>query len=128
MNDYKKIRVSPKYSNLKVIDTIAIHRKSLNYLSNNLAKYQDQKTVLVTHHAPSLKSIPIEYQDDILSAAYASDLEQFIGQNENLSLWIHGHIHHSWDYKINSTRVVCNPRGYPDQFNPTFDPELIIKV
>ena len=26
-------------------------------------------------------------------------------------LWIHGHTHDSFDYVVNGTRVVCNPRG-----------------
>lgn len=127
MMDYKKIRVSPKYSKLKVIDTIIIHKKSLNYLKQNIIKYKTKKIVLVTHHAPSKKSIPFIYKDDLVSAAYASDLEKFIEQH-NINLWIHGHIHESLDYNISSTRIICNPRGYPDELNYSFDPELVIEI
>ena len=28
------------------------------------------------------------------------------------SLWIHGHIHESFDYDVGNCRVLCNPRGY----------------
>jgi predicted phosphodiesterase len=30
-------------------------------------------------------------------------------------LWIHGHTHDPFDYEINGTRVICNPRGYPGE-------------
>lgn len=48
-----------------------------------------------------------------------------------MRLWIHGHTHDSFDYLLNGTRVVCNPRGYVKDGvneNPRFDPELMIEV
>ena len=44
-----------------------------------------------------------------MSAAFASDLDRLMGK---AALWIHGHTHDSFDYVLNGTRVVCNPRGY----------------
>ncbi len=38
-------------------------------------------------------------------------MEEII-ERYDIDLWIHGHIHAHSDYKINKTRVVCNPRGY----------------
>jgi hypothetical protein len=54
-------------------------------------------------------------------------------------LWIHGHTHDSTDYVIQTgqttTRVVCNPRGYPLSAagvlvfeNPGFKPGLIVEI
>ena len=43
-------------------------------------------------------------------------------------LWIHGHTHDSFDYVVNGTRVLCNPRGYAKNGaneNPLFDANLI---
>ena len=41
----------------------------------------------------------------------------------------HGHTHESFDYLVNGTRVVCNPRGYaPMELNPAFDPGLTVDV
>ena len=34
---------------------------------------------------------------------------------DNIKLWVHGHTHDEFDYKIGITRVVCNPRGYPKE-------------
>lgn len=33
------------------------------------------------------------------------------------------HVHRTVDYTINSTRIVCNPKGYPGE-----DTDLIIDV
>jgi predicted phosphodiesterase len=45
------------------------------------------------------------------------------------SVWIHGHTHESFDYVVNGTRVVCNPRGYlRTEPNEAFDPLLAIDV
>jgi Icc-related predicted phosphoesterase len=44
-------------------------------------------------------------------------------------LWIHGHIHKSFDYRIEKTRIVCNPRGYASTAeNKEFRPDFTLEV
>ena len=43
-------------------------------------------------------------------------------------LWIHGHIHESFDYMISKTRVVCNPFGHIDEQNDGFNPTLALEI
>jgi Icc-related predicted phosphoesterase len=82
----------------------------------------------MTHHAPSLQSIPDKYKNEFIRVAYASDLEQKILEKQP-QLWVHGHVHESFDYRIGETRVVCNPRGYVmDETNPKFNPSLVVEV
>jgi Icc-related predicted phosphoesterase len=87
--------------------------------------------VVVSHHAPSPRSVAPRYGADLVSAAFASDLESLIEHYEP-DLWIHGHTHDSFDYQLGRTRVVCNPRGYVSSQgnleNSRFDPELIIEI
>jgi hypothetical protein len=43
----------------------------------------------------------------------------------------HGHVHDSFDYLLNGTRVVCNPRGYAkDGVNetPLFDCNFVVEI
>lgn len=127
MNDYRKIRVSPQYRKLRSLDTTFIHSKSLRWLEEELKNSKDSKVVVITHHAPSKRSLPGSDQDDILSAAYASHLDRFV-EDSCAVLWIHGHIHTQQDYLIGSTRVICNPRGYPDKRNNRFVPNLVIEL
>jgi Icc-related predicted phosphoesterase len=63
---------------------------------------------------------------DPVDAAYASNLEALI-EAHGPTLWVHGHIHTCSDYRIENTRIVCNPRGYPDVesgFNASFIVDL----
>jgi Icc-related predicted phosphoesterase len=84
-------------------------------------------SVIVTHHAPSMLSLPEHRRSEEISSAYASNLEPLILQYQP-RLWIHGHIHHSNNYCIGETRVLANPRSYPDKPNPDFVSDLVIDV
>ncbi len=126
MTDYKKIRVSPSYSRLRSIDTAVIHQKSRSWIQSQ-SKELSNDVIVVTHHAPSRKSLPETRQDDLMSTAYASHLDEVV-ERSNAKLWIHGHLHNSSDYRIGKTRVLCNPRGYPDERNSRFIPDLVVSV
>ena len=127
MTDYKKIRVSPKFSKLRSMDVASIHRRSVKWLASELQIRPGQKNVVVTHHAPSPNSLPETRKHESTSAAYASNLKGLIGEHNPL-LWIHGHIHTNSDYNVETCRVICNPRGYPDEPNPNFKSDLVIEV
>jgi Icc-related predicted phosphoesterase len=107
------------------------HQKALAYLDAALDGFFDDRAVVVTHHAPSPQSIAEKYRGHPLNPCFASDLTPFIRQTQP-ALWVHGHVHGSFDYAIGRTRVVCNPRGYPaggTHFeNPAFDPGLVVEL
>ena len=127
MTDYKKIRLSPKYSKLRSIDVSSIHRQSLQWLENELGTLAGNKNVVVTHHGPSEKSVPEEYIGDIVTSAYVSNLESTILKYAP-DLWLHGHLHNSSSYTIGDCQVICNPKGYPDEPNSDFNPTLVIDI
>lgn len=83
--------------------------------------------VVVTHHAPSRRSIAPAYAGDLLNPAFASDLDELVAASG--ALWIHGHVHSSFDYRVGAARVIANPRGYhPHELNSRFDPNLIVEL
>lgn len=127
MNDYKKIRRDPSYSKLRTIDTFRIHNKSMNWLESSLGQSESEINVVVTHHAPSIKSIPEKYKEDPISSAYTSNLEATIDKYQP-DFWIHGHIHEPKDYSLGKTRVICNPHGYIDEPYNGYKRELIIEM
>ncbi|KQO27197.1 metallophosphoesterase [Acidovorax sp. Leaf78] len=135
MTDYKRIKFSRSSGTADfywvrskhVIPALTQrrHRESIAWLEEQFKSGDPSRTIVVTHHAPHPRSIPAGYAGHSLTPAYVSDLEHLMG---NANLWIHGHTHESFDYEVNSTRVVCNPRGYSfgqpsrgenDQFSPT---------
>ena len=100
------------------------------WLDSRLAVAHDGPTVVITHHAPSPRSIHPRFAGSPLNACFVSDLEWLAGSGR-AQLWIHGHTHDSFDYRLGATRVVCNPRGYSQNGvneNPAFDPFLQLEV
>jgi 3',5'-cyclic AMP phosphodiesterase CpdA len=128
MNDYRLIRVSPEFRRLRGLDTARLHAGSMKWLREQLEQDRKTATVLVTHHAPSARSLDPGDAGDLISAAYASNLDEMVAATR-ARLWIHGHIHRPVDYCIGETRVLCNPRGYADLSVPAgFDPGLVVEV
>ncbi|MCY4600815.1 MAG: metallophosphoesterase family protein [Acidobacteria bacterium] len=85
-------------------------------------------TVVVTHHAPTPRSIHPRYRTSALNGAFVSDLETVIARHQP-ALWIHGHVHDPVDTVLGKTRVLANPRGYPDEGRRNgFDSRLTITV
>ena len=126
MNDFNVIRHNGRRFSAQ--QSVKLHQYSREWLSHMLTEDYDGKTVVVTHHIPSPQSCHPRFRNDRLSAAFVSDLEALM-DGERTALWVHGHTHHSFDYTVNGTRVLCNPRGYsPFAVNPEFNPDMIIEV
>lgn len=126
MMDYRLIRHSPRYRRLRPQDTASFHRRSVHWLRAELLR-REGPCVVVSHHAPSPESLDPNSVGDPLSVAYASRLEGLIEECRP-AVWIHGHIHRASNYQVGDTRIVCNPRGYPDQPGVGFDPRLVVEM
>jgi Icc-related predicted phosphoesterase len=126
MTDYRRIRVSPKYRKLRPMDTAALHAASVKWLQESLMK-PSEPTIVVTHHAPSPRSLKPGTEKDPVSGAYASRLDDWI-ETSSILLWVHGHTHHCVDYTIGSTRILSNQRGYPDEPAEGFQPSLVVDI
>lgn len=118
-------------------DARRLHSESRAWLEQQLAQPFPGKTVVITHHAPHPNSIHPRYAGSLLNAAFVSDLTSVITKAD---LWIHGHVHDSFDYQVGTTRVIANPRGYPRNRqsaqkptdlvweNPAFNARLTVEV
>ncbi|HUB95719.1 MAG TPA: metallophosphoesterase [Stellaceae bacterium] len=130
LEDFRSIRIERGYELRRLIpsDTVRLHRAALKFLDDNLRQPFDGATIVITHHAPSRRSIAEKFRSNPLNPAFASNLEPMIELYQP-PLWIHGHMHDSFDYRIGKTRVVCNPRGYfPAELNPAFDPRFVLEM
>jgi len=108
----------------------ALFERNKAWLQAQLAQPFDGKTVVITHHAPSAGSLHPQYAGNPWNSCFITDMESLMG--DDVALWVHGHTHNCFDYKLHGTRVICNPRGYPGAFggweNSAFNPELVINV
>jgi len=114
MNDFKYVKVKDedKIRRLSPHDTIKWHKDSVSFINKTCKKYPEKKIIVVTHYAPSVDCVCKEYEGDRLNAAFASNLDWVLQENENLILWCHGHMHSDVDFVKHGTRVVCCPLGY----------------
>jgi predicted phosphodiesterase len=109
-------------------ESITIHCAHRNWLEEELALPFEGSTVVVTHHFPSPRSIHQRFAKDMLTPAFGSDLEAML-DGDKVQLWIHGHTHDAFDYEVNGTRVLCNPRGYVGyEKGEDFRPDLVVGV
>ena len=101
-----------------------LHATAVAWLERKLLEPFDGPTVVITHHAPHANSIHPRLSGRLLNGAFVSDLTRLMGKS---SLWIHGHTHNCFDYSVEGTRVIANPKGYVDE-NSAFDPTLVIAI
>lgn len=93
-----------------------------------LRKECQRGDIVVTHHLPSYLSVPNEFANSQINRFFVSNMEAIISETKP-QLWIHGHTHSRFDYRIKETRVVCNPRGYPAEHSIyVWNPHLVIEV
>lgn len=127
MSDYHVIRYNPEHRLLNPRDTARLHRESVSWLRRELAKCDRSRTVVVTHHAPSARGEAPDHANSPLKPAFGSDLDALI-EPSGMPLWIYGHTHYNADFKLGSTRVLTNQRGYPNQPSARFNPGLVVEV
>ena len=127
ISDYELIAKGSSRYLLTPEDTAIAHAMSLKWLKREVASRDPSKTVIVTHHAPSRKSIPPWHVGSLLNGAFVSDLEEFIVEAA-VPLWIHGHTHYCTDYKVDRTRVLSNQRGYPGAVPAEFEAGLVVEI
>jgi len=148
MNDHRVITWQKEpWKRFRPEEALMLHERSKRFIADALASPFHGTTVVVTHHAPHFGSVEKRFQNDLLTAAFASDLTDVIvgadsaGVNADVSdptacavvgishaqIWNHGHVHASADYMVGRTRILANPHGYGSE-NPGFLPELVVEI
>jgi Icc-related predicted phosphoesterase len=92
------------------------HEFSRNYIDTTAKMFHDKNVVVVTHMAPTFKSLNKDHSGNDLDGAYASDISGLILDNPNIKFWVHGHTHMNVDYEVGTCKVLSNQRGYPFEF------------
>lgn len=131
VRDFSRIGVSPDFPD-RFTPAVSqmLFDQSVAWLEERFAESFDGPTVVVTHFAPARGSIAQQFAGSPLNACFVSDLEERITRWQP-ALWLHGHVHDSFDYVVGATRIVANPRGYAPQGvveNKAFAPDLVLHV
>ena len=89
------------------------------------------RTVVVTHFAPSLKSADPRYGTQPATGSFCNADDDLIARAD---LWLHGHLHCIHDYHLpraggGQARVVCNARGHERRGETVAHrPHLVLEV
>ena len=130
MSDYFRIRLGAAdlYRKLCSSDVIRIHKESIRFLEKHLSQNYSGNTIVLSHHAPLKNSVPEKYSSDLLSCAFANNLENLLSIYKP-EFWLHGHTHFNVDYVFDQTRIISNQRGYfPMELVIGFKKNYVIEV
>jgi predicted phosphohydrolase len=104
------------------------HEECLNFVKEALLA-KTNKSVVVSHHAPTLFNYPEKYKGDALNDAFAVELFDLIERN-GPDVWIYGHTHgNTMGFTIANTLVVTNQLGYVayDEHHD-FNNDMVVKI
>ncbi|WMT76478.1 metallophosphoesterase [Bradyrhizobium sp. Ash2021] len=142
MNDHRLIGWKRKpWERFRPQEAALLHAASRAFFVETFSTpFDGLATIAVSHHAPHVGSVAARFENDILSAAFASTFLDELNSGRQAGVgplvaatpkapdfWIHGHVHDSADYRVGPTRVIANPHGYGRE-NADFDPTLVIEV
>lgn len=109
----------------------SLHKQSVQYVTNELtdAFSQAHKTVVVTHHVPTLLQYPPKYAGSALNPGFAVELSEMI-QTTSPHFWIYGHHHcNVKSFQLAQTQMLTNQLGYVRYHEHAgFQPELCIDI
>ena len=118
-------------------DALKIHQGERAWLMEQLQMVHDGPTVVITHHGVHPQSVHPRFAHHPANPGFISDLGEALRLAD---LWIHGHVHNSFDYTLGETRLVVNPGSYalnigqaqsPDELkweNPDFNPRKVVQL
>ena len=109
--------------------TVRRHGEDRRFIEHELALAHRNRleTVVITHHAPTVRSIPSWLRGHPLSAASASNLNRVIRRYQP-TMWIHGHVGYPISERIDETWVVANPHGRTRTTNTSFAPDYVVGI
>ena len=94
-----------------------------------LRKQAGQVDVAITHWPPTKEAIHPQFEGDSLNPYFINDREDLV-RAVGAKLWISGHTHEAYDYRVGETRCIGNPTGYSGEYRESrlFRPDGVVEV
>ncbi|AZA46899.1 metallophosphoesterase [Chryseobacterium carnipullorum] len=110
LNDFRLIKNAGKAFDTKVYTNLFFD--NFNFLKTAILEEKSFKKVIVTHHVPTMLNYPPQYKGSAINQAFATELSEFIEENE-LDYWLYGHHHYNSEiFEIGKTKLLTNQLGY----------------
>ncbi|MFO8055556.1 MAG: metallophosphoesterase [Bacteroidales bacterium] len=89
-----------------------LHHESIEFITAELSRPSNLKTVVVTHHVPTFLNYPEKYKGDLINEVFAIELFNLI-ETKKPDYWIYGHTHaNTGIFNIGGTKMITNQLGY----------------
>ena len=109
VSDFECISTNDK--KFKASDFNRLHDESIDFVKQCLTSNL-KKTVVVTHHVPSVLCSSDIHNNSSINEAFCVDLTEYI-HDSNVNFWIHGHNHFNHNpIIIGKTIMLTNQLGY----------------
>jgi len=131
MSDFRVIKLSPnKTDTLTAKEFVKYHLEDLEFLKVEIekAKKNNEKVVVMTHHAPLRFACgDPSYDKSPSNHGFCTDLTYLFGPP--VVLWAYGHTHWYQDMTVKGTRILSNPSGYPrENKEPIYDSSCVVEL
>ena len=91
------------------------HVEEFRRVTDDMATLAGKVDVVITHFPPTLEAIDQAlYKDNASNPYFINDCEWLV-RCMGAKLWVSGHTHSPFDYRVGDTRVVINPCGYKEE-------------
>ena len=109
---------------LRTFDPFELQEKELEKLSK--IQKADNVDVFVSHYSPVVPpDLLMKYRDEESTTFYFFDGLDHVKRIKP-KYWLFGHTHVPYDFKVDETRMLCNPCGYPSEGIPTKVESIVI--
>jgi len=89
-----------------------LHEECRSFLASALLDTEDCKTLVVSHHVPTLTNYPQRYEESLLNEAFVVELNDLI-ETSGIDYWIYGHTHaNTSEFQLGKTQMLTNQLGY----------------
>jgi hypothetical protein len=110
VSDFEVILLNGKP--ISAVEFNSFHRKSVDFIEEELIKHSDKMNIMVTHHVPTLFNYPKKYLNSVINNAFATELST-LSEKHSIHSWIYGHSHiNTLPFTLYMTEYLTNQLGY----------------
>ena len=97
--------------------------------TDQLREQAGRVDVVITHWPPTQEAMHPKFDGDSLNPYFINDKLDLV-REVGAKLWISGHTHEAYDYRVGATRCIGNPTGYPGEYweSRLFRPDRVVEV
>lgn len=137
LNDFRQIYYDDNLITRE--EFVGLHKEGVEFIRTELEAINEEREeagesgkvpILITHFPPIREGISAPaYKDSGHDQYFGNSLDEMKINPSSIPLWISGHTHFSYDYRIDGTRYLSNQMGHLSEY-PTnrFQPEAVFTL